>query len=81
MDTDDRGVYRFYGLPAGVSSQRGRRGISGRAYHNNFRTYYPDATDQSQAKIIEVKEGAEVTNIDIRLGVGKDTYEAVGASP
>jgi Carboxypeptidase regulatory-like domain len=41
-------------------------------------TFYPDATDQSQAKIIKVEEGAEVTDIDIRLGVGKDTYAAAG---
>src|SRR5262249_13498641 len=53
-------------------------GANGHANRKYPTTFYPDATSQNQAKIIEVKEGAEVTDIDIRLGVGKDTYEAAG---
>src|SRR5262249_15110928 len=79
MRTDDRGVYRIYGLPAGryILSASGE-GANGHANRKYPTTFYPDATSQNQAKIIEVKEGAEVTDIDIRLGVGKDTYEAAG---
>jgi hypothetical protein len=77
--TDDRGVYRIYGLPAGhyilsAVSEMGRGSVKRRFPQ----TFYPEATDQKQAKIIEVKEGAEVADIDIRLGAGKNTYEATG---
>jgi protocatechuate 3,4-dioxygenase beta subunit len=79
LQTDDRGVYRIYGLAAGryIISAGGvwAPGLVGR---KSSETFYPDATDQSQAKIIEVKEGAEAAEIDIRLGVGKDTYAAAG---
>ena len=37
-----------------------------------YRTFYPNAADQSQAKIMEVEEGAEVTGIDIQLVVGEE---------
>jgi len=63
MRTDDRGVYRIYGLPAGryilsASSEE----PYGRAKRNYPRTFYPDATDQKQAKIIEVKEFFDQTH-------------------
>ncbi len=79
MQTDDRGVYRIYGLPAGryLLSAGSERGY-GQANRKPPKTFYPDATDEKQAKVIEVKEGAEVTDIDIRLGVAKQTYEAAG---
>jgi hypothetical protein len=77
--TDDRGVYRIYGLPAGryilSAAIYGRRGSTN---HRLPQTFYPDTTDQKQAKIIEVKESAEVAGIDIRLGAGENTYEAAG---
>jgi protocatechuate 3,4-dioxygenase beta subunit len=79
FQTDDRGVYRIYGLPAGryilSAGGEGARRIRNRV---SPQTFYPDVTDEKQAKIIEVKDGAEVTDIDIRLGAGKNTYEAVG---
>src|SRR6266545_2629412 len=79
MRTDDRGVYRIYGLPAGryIISADGEW-----AYSHSKRkypeTFHPNATDRNQAKIIEVKEGAEVVDIDIRLGAGRDTYVVTG---
>jgi hypothetical protein len=79
METDDRGVYRLYGLPAGrYLLCAGGAGFYGPANRKYPRTFYPDATDEKQAKIVEVKEGAEVSGIDIRLGVAKQTYEAAG---
>jgi hypothetical protein len=77
--TDDRGMYRLYGLPAGryhlcANSPRSARRGKGRPP----RTCYPDAMDQNQAKAIEVKEGDEVTGIDIRLGEAKSGYEVTG---
>ncbi|MBO0719348.1 MAG: carboxypeptidase regulatory-like domain-containing protein [Blastocatellia bacterium] len=77
LRTDDRGIYRIYGLPAGhyiISSSS----ESGSGKHRYLETFYPDATDQSGAKIIEVKEGAEVSGIDIRFGLAVNTYEASG---
>jgi hypothetical protein len=79
FQTDDRGFYRIYGLAAGrYMISAGGQWASGLARRKSSETFYPDATDQSQAKIIKVEEGAEVTDIDIRLGVGKDTYAAAG---
>lgn len=84
FQTDDRGIYRIYGIPAGrarifvglaeedpYSSTR-----IGRA--NYKRTYYPDTTDPNKAKLIEVNEGMEVTNIDITVGRSLPTFTASG---
>jgi hypothetical protein len=79
LRTDDRGVYRIYGLPAGrYILGAGGEGAYTPGNRKSPPTFYPDVTDQKQAKIIEVKEGAEVADIDIRLGAGKNTYEATG---
>jgi hypothetical protein len=81
MRTDDRGVYRIYGLPAGryIISVGGEWSYS-HSKRKYPETFYPDATDRNQAKIIEVKEGAEVVdiNINIRPGARKNTYEVTG---
>ncbi|MGH9837344.1 MAG: MSCRAMM family protein [Blastocatellia bacterium] len=83
--TDDRGVYRFYGLPAGryqVSvGQVGREGII--VTMPNRRTFYPttfhpDATNASQAKIVEVSEGDEAAGIDINIGRLRKTQDVFG---
>jgi Carboxypeptidase regulatory-like domain len=76
--TDDRGVYRLYGLPPGryiVSSGSALWGNTGRKFPT---TYYPGVTSEDQAAIIEVKEGSEVTGIDIALGSVSTGYEALG---
>jgi Carboxypeptidase regulatory-like domain len=82
-NTDDRGVYRIYGLPAGrylVSAGHSPDGISSPMPNQSRhpRTYHPDVTDQSQAKSIEVGEGSEATGIDIVLGDAKKTYAING---
>jgi protocatechuate 3,4-dioxygenase beta subunit len=64
-ETDDRGVYRIYGLPAGryrVSAK-----ALGKSEQKYATTYHPDVTDEKQSTVIEVKEGSEVEAIDIRL--------------
>jgi hypothetical protein len=84
FQTDDSGVYRIYGIPAGryrifvglaeedpYSSTR-----LGRATYK--RTYYPDATEPGKAKLIEVNEGAEALNIDITVGRSLPTFAASG---
>ena len=76
--TDDRGIYRIYGLSAGNY-------VVGAGGENSFFSiekyppvFYPDATDQSQAKIIEVSAGKEITDINLRLGAMRTRYEAIG---
>jgi protocatechuate 3,4-dioxygenase beta subunit len=81
--TDDRGIYRIYGLPEGrylVSAGHSADGASSpRPYQSRYpRIYHPDTTDQSQAKVIEVGEGSEATGVDIVLGDTKKTYAIYG---
>ena len=79
-ETDDRGVYRIYGLPAGgylVSAGGGDRpGVSRRIRYPQ--TYYPDAVEQTQAQTVVIETGAVSENIDIRLGAPLKAYAAAG---
>src|SRR5262245_39004305 len=77
LTTDDRGVYRIFGLP------EGRYILSAGAYSNGQdgyvrRTYHPDVTDKSQAKVVEVGAGEEVTGIDINVAEVEKTYSIFG---
>ena len=80
-ETDDRGVYRIYGLPPGryrinVGYDATEEGIlRGRRY---VKTFYPDPNDQSKAGIVELSEGEEVNNIDIRVQNAPPTYAISG---
>jgi len=78
FETDDRGIYRAYGLTAGKYILSVGSGIYGDVSQKYPLTYHPDATDDKQATRIEVKEGSEVTGVDIRIGSERGTYEAVG---
>jgi hypothetical protein len=82
--TDDRGVYRIYGLPAGryiigagVEMKRGefRMGYGTRYYPL---TFYPGSTDESKATVIELPQGGEVTGVDMTLGRVEKSYTATG---
>lgn len=83
--TDDRGIYRLYGLSPGrytvsigeSSENPGFRfGSGGRGYY--ARTFHPNVTDESRATIIEVTEGSEASNVDITLGRKSQTFAATG---
>lgn len=69
--TDDRGVYRIYGLPPGVYLvAAGGRGGSGfyfplSPYDEDAPTYYPAATRAGASEVV-VQAGQEATDIDIR---------------
>jgi hypothetical protein len=67
-----------YHVSVGEDKEHGAVGIaiSGK---NFTRTFHPNATEQAQAKIIEVSSGSEATNIDITLAAPVKTYEATGA--
>ena len=80
--TDDRGVYRIFGLRPGRylarAGQRDERIFAKYRANDTEPTYHPNAADPDRAKIIEIKEGSEATGVDIKLiGVGK-TYEVFG---
>src|SRR5262245_34450419 len=77
LTTDDRGVYRIFGLV------EGRYILSAGAYSKGEdgyvqRTYHPDVTDKSQAKVVEVGAGQEVTGIDINVADVEKTYSIFG---
>jgi hypothetical protein len=83
--TDDRGIYRFFGLAAGrykVASGRGEDVYAANYYQPSRISYkqvfHPDATDQTRATIVEVREGSEAANIDIALGSPVQTFTATG---
>ncbi|PYS92949.1 MAG: hypothetical protein DMF64_06720 [Acidobacteria bacterium] len=84
FQTDDRGVYRIYGLLAGrylVSVGEGQdEGFIrvGRASSYIPRTFYGDTSEQAQAKPVEVVAGAETSGVDITVGKPAHTYEAAG---
>lgn len=78
--TDDRGVYRIFGIsPGNYKVAAGANEPSPSWGASGFRqTFHPDTTDASQATTISVTEGSETTNIDITLkGVGR-TYSVRG---
>src|SRR5499427_6362904 len=69
--TDDRGVYRLYGLAPGsylVSAGGSNMNSSRQAtpYHGRIVTYYPSAT-RDAATEVKVIGGDEVTGVDIRF--------------
>jgi hypothetical protein len=67
--TDDRGVYRFYGLRPGSflvrAGGRGERSQGASAFDSDAPTYYPSATRESATEV-RVGAGEEATGIDIR---------------
>ena len=82
--TDDRGIYRMFGIVAGrykVAAGRGDDTFSGsiavgRASYQQ--AFHPDVSDQAKATVIEVSEGSEATNVDISLGRLQQTFKASG---
>ena len=78
--TDDRGIYRIFGLPPGrykvsVGSDANEGIRRGPRYQ---KTFYPDANDQSKATIVELKEGDEANNIDIKVQAAPPGFVAAG---
>lgn len=62
--TDDRGVYRFYGLAAGaylVSAAKPQSGlIAPSAYDNDTPTYFPSSTRETASEIV-LRAGEEIS--------------------
>jgi hypothetical protein len=83
-ETDDRGVYRIFGLDpgryliyagSGADDMSFRFGSSGGYYK---RTFHPDATEEPEARIIEVRAGAETESVDIKMARATKGYAATG---
>jgi len=67
--TDDRGVYRFFGLRPGSylvrAGGRGRQNRGASAFDLDAPTYYPSATRETASEV-RVRAGEEATGIDVR---------------
>lgn len=83
-ETDDRGVYRLFGLEpgryliaAGAAAGDGLARFSGSGGYYR-RTFHPDAVEEAQAKVIEVSGGATVEGVDIRLARATKGFTVAG---
>jgi protocatechuate 3,4-dioxygenase beta subunit len=84
FSTDDRGVYRLFGVPPGRyilgvgldTSDPNARMNAGKTYYPL--TYHPDVTEEGKAAIIEVASGTEATGVDIVLGRPSTGYSVSG---
>jgi protocatechuate 3,4-dioxygenase beta subunit len=82
--TDDRGIYRFFGLAAGqykIAAGRGEGVFAGTFTSSRLiykQVFHPDTPDQAKATVIEVREGNESANVDIALGRAMQTFSASG---
>lgn len=82
--TDDRGVYRIFGLEAGryriAAGAAGDDGFirMGAAGGHHRRTFHPDAVAEAEAKIVEVDAGEVEENVDIKLARAAKGFAASG---
>jgi Carboxypeptidase regulatory-like domain len=80
--TDDRGLYRIYGIYPGryIVCAGGKNDMlaSGGLGKTFELTHHPNTINAEEAKVIEVKEGSEITGVDIRLVPSAKTYMASG---
>jgi hypothetical protein len=63
--TDDRGIYRFFGLSPGAYLVRAGGRKNAYAYADDAPTYYPSARRYAAAEV-KVRAGEETSGIDIR---------------
>src|SRR5437762_9246348 len=81
--TDDRGIYRIYGLAPGqyiVSAGSARNPITSLLAKRPRRvqTFYPGVADEAKSKPVEVLAGAEASGIDIKLGIADKGFTVNG---
>jgi protocatechuate 3,4-dioxygenase beta subunit len=82
VQTDDRGIYRVFGLMPGrykVAAGRSEETYTPGSFRSsNKLVFSPDVTDQDKATVIEVGEGTEAKDIDITLGRTLQTFAVAG---
>src|SRR5262245_14794201 len=76
-ETDDRGVYRIFGAPAG------RFIVAATLYTAeedtaHYTVYYPNIADESKAAVIDLVAGVEKQGVDIQLIPPTKTFNASG---
>lgn len=82
--TDDRGIYRLFGLPEGryilsLGFEQRPNSITMTTRRVLYpKTYYPNAATVADAKAVKVGEGQEVTGIDITVGAVRKNYDVAG---
>ena len=82
FQTDDRGVYRMFGISPG--RYKVCIGVPDDAYFPMRnrpvfeRVYYPSVVQFDEAKVVELSEGSEATNIDITVGQSMQNFAASG---
>ncbi|HEU4765805.1 MAG TPA: carboxypeptidase-like regulatory domain-containing protein [Pyrinomonadaceae bacterium] len=81
--TDDRGIYRFFGLPTGrykVAAGRAENYVytSSPSRLVYKQVFHPDAAEPDKATVIDVREGSEAADVDIKLGAPVQTFSASG---
>lgn len=73
FSTDDRGIYRLFGVPPGryLVAVGGDPNSPAQLLNSSNTYYHPDTSDDSKATIIEVTPGSETSGVDIVLGRSK----------
>ncbi len=84
FETDDRGVYRAFGLPpgrylvsAGTAGENAAAGLRGRRL-SYTRTFHPNVMEESRASVVEIAAGGEASNVDIKLSRRAENFTASG---
>ncbi len=80
LRTDDRGIYRAFGLRPGkyyvsVGHNESFPGVARPSYRQ---TFYPSVTEFQKAAVLEVTEGSETKNVDIVVGRAVTTFKVSG---
>ncbi|HYM00718.1 MAG TPA: carboxypeptidase-like regulatory domain-containing protein, partial [Blastocatellia bacterium] len=77
--TDDRGVYRLYGLPAGRYQVHVVQPTPARTDPDSHATYYPGVEDPASAGKVDITAGSEAAGIDIKVTIRSSaTYRLSG---
>ena len=80
-ETDDRGIYRAFGLTPGkykVSVGQARSALMAGPQRTFRQTFYPSVTDIAKATVVEVTEGSEANDIDIVVGRPLTSFKVRG---
>ncbi|HEU0178289.1 MAG TPA: carboxypeptidase-like regulatory domain-containing protein [Blastocatellia bacterium] len=78
-ETDDRGVYRIFGLEPGRYLVAAGSDSAGGGTGGGYRlTYHPDAVDETKARVVEAPSGEEAANIDIKVTPYPKGYVVTG---
>ncbi len=81
--TDDRGVYRIYSLAPGkykvsVGEPQQSQSLMVGTTSYYLQTFHPDTQDEDQAKIIDLGDEAEATDVDIKLTKAEESFTIAG---